>query len=112
MPRSGHPMRDIAARIGAKIAAGLLPLATEPRQRIGKGSGSSCAGCDESITRADVEYEVSIGSRRMLRFHSDCLMAWKDGRYEHRPDDPEGPMGVLGGLDGCAEGEGRSLPPP
>jgi len=84
-------MRDIAARIGAKIAAGLLPLATEPRQRIGKGSGCSCAACDESITRADIEYEVSIGSRRMLHFHSDCLMAWRDGRYDCRPTDTQGP---------------------
>jgi hypothetical protein len=75
-------MRDIAARIGAKVAAGLLPLATEPRSKIGKGSGGSCAGCDESITRADVEYEVNIGSRRTLRFHADCLSAWRDGRYD------------------------------
>ena len=86
-----HPMRDIAARIGAKIAAGLLPLATEPRQRIGKGSGGSCAACDESITRADVEHEVSIGSRRTLRFHSDCLTAWKDGRYDRWPSDSQRP---------------------
>ena len=55
--------------IGAKIAAGLLPLATEPRQRVGKGSGCSCAACDKSITHAEVEYEVSIGSRRVLHFH-------------------------------------------
>jgi hypothetical protein len=83
-------MRDIAARIGAKIAAGLLPLATEPRQRIGRGSGCSCAACDESITHADVEYEVNIGSRRVLRFHSDCLTAWKDGRYDRRPSETQG----------------------
>ncbi len=75
-------MRDIAAMIGAKIAAGLLPLATEPRQRVGKGSGCSCAACDKSITHAEVEYEVSIGSRRMLHFHSDCHTAWEDGRYD------------------------------
>jgi hypothetical protein len=84
-------MRDIAARIGAKIAAGLLPLATERRQRIGKGSGCSCAACDESITHAEIEYEVSIGSRRLLHFHSDCLTAWKDGRYDCRPSDSQGP---------------------
>ena len=84
-------MRDIAGRIGAKVAAGLLPLATEPRPKIGKGSGCACAGCDESITQADVEYEVNIGSRRILRFHSECLAAWKDGRYDHRPSDPQGP---------------------
>ena len=85
------PMRDIAARIGAKIAAGLLPLATEPRERIGKGSGCSCAACDESITHAEIEYEVSIGSRRLLHFHSDCLTAWRDGRYDCRPSDTQGP---------------------
>jgi len=84
-------MRDIAARIGAKIAAGLLPLATEPRQRIGRGSGCSCAACDESITHADIEYEVSIGSRRMLRFHSDCHTAWKNGRYDCRPSETQNP---------------------
>ena len=75
-------MRDIAAMIGAKIAAGLLPLATEPRQRVGKGSGCSCAACDKSITHAEVEYEVSSGSRRTLHFHSDCHTAWRDGRYD------------------------------
>ncbi len=84
-------MRDIAAMIGAKIAAGILPLATEPRQRIGKGSGCSCAACDESITNAEIEYEVSIGRRRMLHFHSDCLTAWKDGRYDCPPSDTQGP---------------------
>ena len=84
-------MRDIAARIGAKVAAGMLPLATEPRPSIGKGSGCSCAGCDESITHADVEYEVNVGSRRTLRFHSDCLTAWRDGRYDPRPSDPPSP---------------------
>jgi hypothetical protein len=84
-------MRDIAARIGAKVAAGMLPLATEPRPRIGKGSGCSCAGCDESITHADVEYEVNVGSRRTLRFHSDCLTAWRDGRYDPLLSHPPGP---------------------
>ena len=84
-------MRDIAAMIGAKIAAGLLPLATEPRQRVGKGSGCSCAACDKSITHAEVEYEVSIGSRRVLHFHSDCHTAWKDGRYDSRPRAAQGP---------------------
>ena len=74
-------MRDIAAKIGVKIAAGLLPLPTAPRQRIGRGSGCSCAACDDCITHADIEYEVNVGSRRMLRFHSDCLTAWKDGHY-------------------------------
>src|SRR5262245_49661787 len=78
-------MRDIAAKIGAKISAGLLPLATEPRQRIGRGSGCSCAACDESITRADIEYEVTLGNRRMLHFHPDCLTVWKDGRYDAPP---------------------------
>jgi hypothetical protein len=78
-------MRDIEAKIGAKISAGLLPLATEPRQRIGRGSGCSCAACDESIRHSDIEYEVSIGNRRMLHFHSDCLTAWKNGRYECVP---------------------------
>ena len=84
-------MRDIAARIGAKIAAGLLPLATEARQRIGKGSGGSCDACDDPIARADVEYEVSIGRGRTLRLHSECLAAWRDGRYDRRPSDPPGP---------------------
>ena len=75
-------MSDIAVRIGAKIAAGLLPLATAGRQRIGKGSGCTCAACDGPITRADLEYEVNVGSRRMLRFHSNCVAAWRDGRYD------------------------------
>jgi hypothetical protein len=74
-------MGDIAVRIGAKVAAGLLPLATDARQRIGKGTGAPCAACDESISHADLEYEVNVGSRRVLRFHSNCLAAWKDGRY-------------------------------
>ena len=78
-------MRDIAAMIGAKIASGLLPLATQPRQRVGKGSGCSCAACDESITHADIEYEVRIGNRRMLHFHSYCHTVWIDGRYDCRP---------------------------
>ena len=83
-------MRDIAAMIGAKIAAGLLPLPTEPRQRVGKGSGCSCAACDKSITHADIEYEVSTGNRRVLHFHSDCHTAWKDGRYDSRLSDTRG----------------------
>jgi hypothetical protein len=86
-------MRDIAARIGEKIATGLLPLPGEPRQRVGRGSGGACAACDERISPADLEYEINIGPRRLLRFHAECLAAWKDGRYDLLTLEAPGPDG-------------------
>jgi hypothetical protein len=68
----------VSGRIRARIAAGLLPITSDPSGRlwVGKGGGRSCDGGDELIAHEQTEYEVDVSMRQTLRFYTPCLDAW------------------------------------
>src|SRR5262245_34837367 len=44
----------------------------------GNGSGKPCVVCRESITRADVEYEIPLGEHIAVVAHLACYLVWRD----------------------------------
>lgn len=69
------------AKIRAKIALGLLPVASDPVGKMwaGKGSGRFCDGCDQPITNADVEHEIDVPTGETIRLHKWCFAVWQQG---------------------------------
>jgi hypothetical protein len=73
---------DTAGHIRAKIAAGRLPLPSDPlgKMWVGKGTGRPCGACDRPITDAEIEYEIDPPTGQTIRFHKPCLDAWSRQR--------------------------------
>src|SRR5262245_14113553 len=68
---------NLAERIRTKLDSGLLPT-QDPEKTYGRfGTGHSCHGCDEPISRAQVEYEKVFADGSAFRFHMGCA-----GLYE------------------------------
>jgi hypothetical protein len=68
---------EVAAVIQAKVAAGLLPRECPPKMWVGPGTGKSCDGCDQLITKDDREYEFDLPEWPTLRLHHACMEAWR-----------------------------------
>ena len=70
---------DVPGCIRVKIASGVLPIPIDPLGKlwVGKGSGLSCDACDQPITEAETEYEMDMPTGETLRFHKQCLEAWR-----------------------------------
>jgi hypothetical protein len=70
---------DVSGRIRARIASGLLPITTDAFGKlwVGKGDGRSCNGCNQLLTQDQTEYEVDVPTGETLRFHKQCLDAWR-----------------------------------
>lgn len=70
---------DVLGCIRAKIASGVLPIPINPPGKlwVGKGSGRSCDACDQPITKVETEYETDLPAGETLRFHKQCLHAWR-----------------------------------
>jgi hypothetical protein len=77
----------LAGKIRAKIAAGRLPAPPDPPESVwaGKGNGLTCDGCDEPITRTQIEYEFDPPGHQTIRFHGPCLTAWYAQRAPGTP---------------------------
>lgn len=66
-----------------KIESEKLPCAEHPSTWGGKGRGSACSLCEESITNEQFEFEVEIvapacPAPAILSFHLSCHGAWLD----------------------------------
>jgi hypothetical protein len=66
------PTCCLAERIRDRLAAGTLPRDIPRRLWPGYGGGQPCAGCDEPILPAQVEYELEMGDGRSFRLHTGC----------------------------------------
>src|SRR5262245_15726072 len=53
------------------LATGRLPRIEEPTAWAGRGTGTRCAVCSETISNTDTEFEVGHE-----RAHPDCFSAW------------------------------------
>jgi len=71
------PPDGIVLLIRSKLAAGTLPRVDAAKLWAGPGRGDACAGCDQPITRAEIEHEVDVPARGALRFHRNCLGIWQ-----------------------------------
>jgi hypothetical protein len=67
---------DLTAVIQAKVAAGLLPRDRPKRVWVGRGSGKSCDGCEQAITRQHREVEFDPDGSATIRLHYDCMQLW------------------------------------
>jgi hypothetical protein len=79
--RGGRAMaEDVSAVILAKIKSGTLPSPADRsgKSYAGKGTDKACDGCDRTVTRDDVEYEIDVADDRTLRFHEHCFAMWQD----------------------------------
>ena len=69
----------LRAMIRVRIAAGALFPIHGTRAWASYGEDRPCIVCEEPITRAQVEYEVSSASTELtVRAHLRCYMAWKE----------------------------------
>lgn len=69
--------RDVVGLIGAKLSAGRLPRAVPVNVWAGYGTGRACDGCHVAIPRLEIEYEVDVPGDEIVRFHGECLEAWR-----------------------------------
>jgi hypothetical protein len=67
----------ITSAVRAKLMAGALPRLDVQKVWAGLGKDAPCSGCDQRITRSEVEHEVYIGDGSSLRFHRTCLSVWQ-----------------------------------
>jgi hypothetical protein len=61
------------------IDAGRLPLLLPDKISAGYGSGSKCNGCDQPVTRTQVEYDIEdpgSGTAHLI-LHLGCYVLWQ-----------------------------------
>ena len=66
----------LRARIRELIAAGLVPCDEPHKVWAGRGNGTHCLACGQTITSAEVEYEVDLASA-VFRVHRACFATWR-----------------------------------
>jgi len=68
---------EVRARVRQLIEQGKLPVAPSiQRMATRYGTGQTCAGCDQRITSAEMEYAVE-GAGTPLCFHLGCRLIWQ-----------------------------------
>jgi hypothetical protein len=73
--------RGLTAVIRAKLADGRLPIDRPSQTWAGLGSDHACDGCDEPITKAEIEYEAKfVVPAGVFRFHRKCFDVWLQER--------------------------------
>ena len=70
MPSAPEALR----KIRDKLDAGTLPTERPVAMYAGHGSSDSCAGCDETIQAAQIEYERHHSGGRIFRLHIECAL--------------------------------------
>jgi hypothetical protein len=75
----GVPEPDgIGAAVRRKLIAGELPQMAARKVWSGPGKELPCSGCDQVITRPEVEHQVYLDDgASSLRFHRTCLDIWR-----------------------------------
>jgi hypothetical protein len=86
---------ELRVLIRAQILSGRLPRSTGLQVYSGKGDGGACVCCANSITRAQVQYDVQLsrrgGEAASLSVHFHCYHAWHDVVAELRAQDAPSP---------------------
>ena len=77
MPGPSLPEAEIRSRARKAIDESRVPVMLEKNISAGYGSAKPCAVCGETITLAQVEYEVAGEGDRLIRFHLICYAEWQ-----------------------------------
>ena len=67
----------VRQRIRAMLDSGEMPCDQPEKLWAGRGTGSHCAACGETISSTEIEYEVQLASTT-LRLHRVCHTLWHD----------------------------------
>jgi hypothetical protein len=68
---------DRLALLRGKLAGKQLPRRSPRRAWYGDGAGLPCDGCDDIITRAEIQVEVVFSGIVPLRLHAGCFVCWR-----------------------------------
>jgi hypothetical protein len=72
-------MPDVRGKIVTRLRDGELPRAPAARLYGGFGSDTTCACCDQTISRNQLEFEVVFAELTMtVVMHPQCLRLWYD----------------------------------
>jgi hypothetical protein len=69
---------EIDTLIRTRIRSGTLPPFSKGHQLFGgSGEGDTCSCCGQSISKAEVQYDVDFGHNQLpLRMHRRCYQIW------------------------------------
>ena len=68
---------SIRARIRQMVETGELPCEESGKVWAGRGDGTHCAACGETIESTEIEFEVDLGRGTVLRLHRLCHHMWQ-----------------------------------
>ena len=71
--------------IQEKLVAGRLPYTSIPRLWGGPGSGETCDGCEETVTKDQLVLENLDAVGAGVQFHVSCFHVWEAERQLHGP---------------------------
>jgi hypothetical protein len=76
----GRFMEQISIRLRVRqmLETGALPCDEHGKVWAGRGVGTHCVACGESIAPTDVEFEVELPSGPPLRLHRVCHRIWRE----------------------------------
>jgi hypothetical protein len=60
------------------VETGELPCDESGKVWAGRGNGTHCAACGESIKSTEIEFEVQLGLTTALRLHRLCHQVWQE----------------------------------
>jgi hypothetical protein len=66
----------IRARIRTMLETGALPCEEPGKTWAGRGAGTHCSACAETIRAQDIEFEVDLRSGSPIRLHRRCYEIW------------------------------------
>ena len=74
-------MAAVTGIIAERIASGALPRYRKHQLFGGKGDGHPCSCCGETISPAQVQYDVELTDRDtvvLLTMHRECFGMWEE----------------------------------
>ena len=74
---------SLAEMVRHKLDIELLPRADPVKLWAGYGSGEACAACEQTILKAQIEYELQYASA-VFRLHAGCHGLWEAERRRRR----------------------------
>jgi hypothetical protein len=69
---------NVRARIRQMVETGELPCEESGKVWAGRGSGTHCAACGETIEPTQIEFEVEVSTSTILRLHRLCHNIWHE----------------------------------
>jgi hypothetical protein len=68
---------NVRARVREMVQKGEFPCEESGKVWAGRGNGTHCAACGESIEATQIEFEVPLGPAAIVRLHRACYQIWQ-----------------------------------